>query len=80
MFKTFNEFFVSIVTNLGINEKFFPTSSSEARNVESIIAKFKNHSSLVTIRNHFDENDIFSFKEIGKTEIIKEIKILDIAL
>ena len=77
MFKIFNEFFVSIVT---FNENFFPTSSSEARNVESIIAKFKNHSSLVTIRNHFDENDIFSFKEIGKTEIIKEIKILDIAL
>ena len=80
MFKTFNEFFVSIVTNLGINETFFPTSSSAARNVESIIAKFKNHPSLVTIRNYFDENDIFSFKEIGKTEIIKEIKILDIAL
>ena len=30
------------------------------------------------IRNRFDENSIFSFKEIGKTEVIKEIKNLDI--
>ena len=32
----------------------------------------------MTIRNHFDENSIFSFKEVGKTEIIKEIINLDI--
>ena len=28
--------------------------------------------------NRFDEKSIFSFKEIGKTEVIKEIKTLDI--
>ena len=32
----------------------------------------------MTIRNHFDENSIFSFKEVGKTEVIKEIINLDI--
>ena len=32
----------------------------------------------MTIRNHFDDNSIFSFKEIGKTEVIKEIINLDI--
>ena len=32
----------------------------------------------MTIRNRFDENSMFSFKEIGKTEVIKEIKYLDI--
>ena len=62
--KTFNEFFVSIVKNLGINENLLPTSPSETINVESIITKFDNHPSIVTIRNRFDENSIFSFKEI----------------
>ena len=41
--KTFNPFFVSIVKNLGINENLLPPSSSETRNVESIIAKFENY-------------------------------------
>ena len=62
--KTFNEFFVSIVKNHGINENLLYTSSSETRNIESIIAKFESHPSIVTIRNRFDENSIFSFKEI----------------
>ena len=76
--KTFNVFFVSIVKNLGINENLLPNSSSETKSVESIIAKFENHPSIVTIRNRIDKNSIFSFKEIGKTEVIKEIKNLDI--
>ena len=46
--------------------------------LESLIAKFENHLSTVAIRNRFDENSIFSFKEIGKTEVVKEIKNLDI--
>ena len=41
--KTFNEFFVSTVKHLGINENLLLTSSSEIRNIESIIAKFENH-------------------------------------
>ena len=35
--KTFKEFFVSIVKNLGINENLLHTSLSETRNMESII-------------------------------------------
>ena len=35
--KTFKEFFVSIVKNLGINENLLHTSLSETRNIESII-------------------------------------------
>ena len=76
--QTFNEFFVSIVKNLVINENLLLTPSSETKNVEFIIAKFKNHPIIATIRNRFDENSIFSFKEIGKTNLIKEIKNLDI--
>ena len=75
--KTFNEFVASIVKNLGINENL-QTSSSETRIIESIIAKFENHLSIVTIRNRYDENSTFSFKEIEKTEVIKEIKNHDI--
>ena len=59
--KTFEEFFVSIVKNLGINENIFLTSSSETRNVGPIIAKFENHPSIVIIRNRIDKNSIFSF-------------------
>ena len=73
MAKTFNEFFVSIVKNLGINENFLNTSSSETRNSAFIIAKFENHPSIVTIRNRFDENSIFSFKEIEKVDIPTKI-------
>ena len=69
--KTFNEFFVSIVKNLRINENLLPISSSETKNVESIIAKFEYHPSIVTIRNRFDKNNISSFKKIVKTEVIK---------
>ena len=69
--KTFNKFFVSIVKNLGINENILHTSSSETRNVEPSTAKFENHPRIVTICNHFDENSIFSFKEIEQTEVIK---------
>ena len=32
----------------------------------------------MTIRNRYDENSTFSFKEIEKTEVIKEIKNHDI--
>ena len=35
--KTFKEFFVSIVKNLGTNENLLHTSLSETRNIESII-------------------------------------------
>ena len=76
--KTFIEFFVSIIKNPEINENLPHTSSSETRNIESIIAKFENAASIVTIRKRFHENSIFSFKEIGKVEVIKEIKNLDI--
>ena len=72
--KKFNKFFVSIVKNLGFNENLLHTSSSATRNIESINAKFESHPRIVTIPNCFDENSIFSFKEIEKTEVIKEIK------
>ena len=77
MTQTFNEFSVSIEKNLGINENLPPTSSSETRNVESIIARFENHPSIVTIPNLFDKNSIFSFEETEKIEV-KDIKNLDI--
>ena len=58
--KTFSKIFVSIVKNLGINKNLLCTSSSETRNVESIIAKFKNHPSIVTIHNHTDIRILYS--------------------
>ena len=74
--KSFNKSFVSIVKSLEINENLLHTSFSETKNVESIITKFGNHPSIVTIHNRFDKNSVFSFKEIGKIKVIKEIKKL----
>ena len=72
--KTFNEFFVSIVKNLGINENRLSSFNSETDNVESIVSKFDYYPSIVTIRNYLDKNCAFSFQEIVKTEVIKEKK------
>ena len=74
----FHEFFVSVVKTRGINENFLPNSSSQIKNVEYIIAKFENHAIIMTIRNCFDKNCIFSFKKIIEAEVIKEIKNLEI--
>ena len=72
--KTFNEFFVSIVKNLGINENRLSSFNSETDNVESIVSKFDYYPSIVTIRNCLDKNCAFSFQEIVKTEVINEKK------
>ena len=54
--KTFNQFFVSIVKYVGINENLLPIFSCETRNVKSIIAKFENHPSTATIRDVFEKD------------------------
>lgn len=78
MAKKFHVFFVSILKSLGIYEKFLPTSSSETRNIESMIAKFESHTSIAIISNCINNNSILSFKEIEKTEVIKEMEKLNI--
>ena len=57
-----------IVKNLGFDGNLLPTSSSETRNVEPIIAKFENHPSILTISNHIDKNSLFysPVKKLGK--------------
>ena len=68
MAETFNKFFIIIAKNLRINENLLPTSLSETRNAESIIAKFDKNCS------------IFFFKEIVKTEVIKRRKLKTLIL
>ena len=74
--KKFNKFFINIVKNLRINENLL--STSETRCVDPIISKTENHPGVVTVRNCFDKNSAFSFKETVKAEVIKEIKKFEI--
>ena len=55
-----------------VNENLLPTTSSETRNVESIIAKFDNNSSIVTIHNRFDKNIYSPLKKLGKLRFSKK--------
>ena len=62
--RIFNEFFVNIVANLGINTKhsFLINTDNENDPIEKTIAKCKNHSSIISIKNFMENSDSsFSF-------------------
>ena len=79
--KTFNFiFFSSIVKNLDIEH--VPDDESNLPNVEhpilKAIAKYKNHPSILRIKNYLKEKDLlfFSFEFVDKQKIPKEINKL----
>ena len=55
-----------------VNENLLPTTSSETRNIESIIDKFDNNSSIVTIHDRFDKNIYSPLKKLGKLRFSKK--------
>ena len=62
--RIFNEFFVNIVANLGINTKhsFLINTDNENDPIEKAIAKCKNHSSIISIKKFMEISDSsFSF-------------------
>ena len=63
----FNEFFVNIVPNLGINidHSFSINTKNENDPIEKAIAKYKNHPSIISIRKFMENSDSsFSFQRI----------------
>ena len=78
--KIFNEFFVNIVPNLGINtnHSFLINTDNENDPIEKAIAKYKSHPSIISIKKFMENSDSsFSFQHVSKYKITKAIKMLD---
>ena len=79
--RIFNDFFVNIVPNLGINtnHSFLINTDNESDPIEKAIGKYKNHPSIISIKK-FMENSYssFSFQHVLKDNITKTIKMLDL--
>ena len=77
--RIFNEFFVNIVPNLGINtNSFVIITDNENNQIEKGIAKYKNRPSIISIKRFMENSDSsFSFQHVPKDKITKTIKMLD---
>ena len=71
--KTFNDFFVNIVPNRGIDAyNASEVTTSDTNSLTSVIEKYKHHPSITAIKNHMDkiEKPNFSFREITKLLVV----------
>ena len=78
--RIFNEFFVNIIPNLGINtnHSFLINTDNENDPIEKAIAKYKNHPSIISIKKFMENSDSsFSFQHVPKDKITKTIEMLD---
>ena len=78
---TFNDFFVNIVPNLGINTEhdFLNTTYISHNPIENAIYKYENHPSVIAIKKHMKGTiSSFSFHTVTKENIAKLITNLDI--
>ena len=60
----FNDFFVNIVWNLGINTEyeFLNTTNISHNLIENAIYKYENHPSVISVKNHMVLIPHYSFK------------------
>ena len=73
-----NAYFANIITNLDIPQYSPPEESSTNTDpLIQMIDKYKDHPSIVAIRNKFKGELSFSFKTIEREELYKEILNLD---
>ena len=76
----FNEIFVNIIPNLGINtnHNFLINTDNENDPTEKTIAKYKNHPSIISIKTFMENSDSsFSFQQVPKDKITKTNEELD---
>ena len=67
-----NEYFANIITNLDIPQYSPPEESSTNTDpLIQMIDKYKDHPSIVAIRNKFKGELSFSFKTIEREELYK---------
>ena len=61
--ETFNNYFVNVVSNLGIN-------ILDDKSGKGDVSNYDNHPSIITIKQHItDKNKVFSFRKVAKDEI-----------
>ena len=77
----FNDFFVNIVPNLGINTEhdFLNTTNISHNPSENAVYKYENHPSVIAIKKYMKgTNSSFSFQTVTKENIAKLITNLHI--
>ena len=76
--ETFNTFYTNIVTNLKIPEykdqEFIDNCIADP--ISTILAKYKNHPSIIRIKTAYKSSCEFNFKQVERVEILNEIKSL----
>ena len=74
----FNNFFSNIITNLGIPQYIEeePISQNIDDPLMKAIVKYRNHPSIVAIKGKCDSGLSFSFSQVERYEITKEINNL----
>ena len=69
--ETFNDFFINVVSNLGIN-------IIDDKSGKGDISNYDNRPSIITIKPRIaDTNKVFSFRKVTKEEISSAIKTLN---
>ena len=68
---TFNNYFVNVVSNLGIN-------ILDDKSGKGDVSNYDNHLSIITIKQHItNKSKVFSFRKVTKDEISSAIKTLN---
>ena len=79
--KDLNAFFSNIVQNLDIHQ--YNMDDSICENINDLflkgIVRYRNHPSIVTIKKFCNSKSHFSFKNVQKEEILKELNNLNIS-
>ena len=77
--ENFNLFFGNIIDTLGIKPYKEGTQNTDSIDdpVLKAIFKYKNHPSIIKIKQHIPEPKTFSFHNVSKVEIEKQINLLD---
>ena len=70
----FSNFYASVVENLGIDNQNMKLNDED---IENVIGKFKNHPSILKIREHYNSSNSFSFTQVNVNDVKKEIDALD---
>ena len=74
-----NKFFENATRGLEINESSYviDTDSNEINSVEKAINKYRNHASVLLIKSTLKNIPSFSFKEVGLSEIERELNLIN---
>ena len=70
----FSNFYASVVENLGIENENMKLNDED---IETVVENFKNHPSILKIKEHYNSDSKFSFSPVNVTDVLKEIDALD---